>query len=207
MRSGVGGVNDGVLGGVASDPASPSMRRVVLAMQQSLDGCIAGPHGETDWIFAGISPDLEAFLCGHLESADTMLMGRVTYEEQAAVWPRLRGRMANAVNGHAKVVFTTSSSAPAWAGTRFTSRSPAEEIAALRARTGSTIAVSGGPTLVRALLAHDLIDEVHLTVHPVALGAGVRPLRDQRRFRLVASRSFASGAVVNSYARNPPAGR
>jgi dihydrofolate reductase len=178
------------------------MRRVVLAMQQSLDGFIAGPDGETDWIFGGISPDLEALLCEHLESADTMLMGRRTYEEQAAVWPKLRGRMADAVNRHAKVVFSASSSMPTWRGTRFTRRSPAEEVAELRLQAGTTIAVSGGPTLVRSLLADDLIDELRLTVHPTALGSGIRAFRDERRFRLLSSSRCTSGAVVNSYGRS-----
>lgn len=200
-------MNGAVPLGVGTGRASTAERRVVLAMQQSLDGYVAGPNGETDWIFDGLSPDLETFLCSHLESADTMLMGRLTYEEQAAVWPRLSGRMADAVNAHAKVVFSTSSYEPAWAGTRFTSRTPAEEIAALRAQKGSTIAVSGGPTLVQSLLVHELIDELHLTVHPVALGAGVRPFRSPARFRLAATRAFASGAVVSSYVRDIRDGR
>jgi dihydrofolate reductase len=185
------------------------VRRVVLALQQSLDGFIAGPAGETDWIHGGISPDLEAFLCDHLESADTMLMGRLTYEEQAAVWPRLRGRMADAVNGHTKFVFSSSSpspGSPVWAGTRFTSRSPAEKTAELREQVGSTIAVSGGPTLIRSLLSGGLIDEFHVTVHPIALGSGLHAFHDRHRFRLVTSRRFTSGAVVSSYARAESAG-
>lgn len=172
-----------------------------MAMQQTLDGFVAGARGETGWIFEGLSPDLEQHLSEHLESADTMLMGRATYEEQAAVWPALHGRMADAVNGHEKVVFSSNAPRSEWAGTRFTSRSPAEEVGALRMREGRMIAVSGGPTLVRALLEADLIDELVLTVHPVALGAGRRLFGERHRFRLASSRPFDSGAVVHRYTR------
>jgi dihydrofolate reductase len=177
------------------------MRAVVLAMQQTLDGYVAGDGGETGWIFEGVSPDLEQHLCEHLESADTMLMGRATYEEQAAVWPALGGRMADAVNGHEKVVFSSTTARPAWSGTRFTSRLPAAEVADLRAQEGRMIAVSGGPTLVRALLEADLLDELVLTVHPVALGSGRRLFAERHRFRLASSRRFDSGAVVQRYTR------
>src|SRR6195952_4278583 len=133
-------------------------RRVVLAMQRSLDGFIAGPAGETDWIGPGISADLEQVLCEHLESADTMLMGRVTYEEQRAVWPRLRGRMADVVNRHRKLVFSTTLDSVDWSGAELARAAPAEVVAALKRTPGGTIAVSGGPTLVRDLLAGGLID-------------------------------------------------
>jgi dihydrofolate reductase len=176
------------------------VRNVVLAMQQSLDGFIAGPGGETDWIGPGISADVEQVLCEHLESADTMLMGRVTYEEQRAVWPRLRGRMADVVNGHRKLVFSRTLHSVDWSGAELAWAAPAEVVEALKGRSGGTIAVSGGPGLVRALLAAGLIDEFLVTTHPRTLGGGIKLFREPGRLSMVSTAAFASGATVARYA-------
>jgi dihydrofolate reductase len=176
------------------------MRAVVLAMQQTLDGFIADPAGATDWIGPGISPDVEHVLCEHLESADTMLMGRVTYEEQQAVWPRLRGRMADAVNGHRKVVFSKTLHTVAWGGAELARAAPAEVVRQLKKGPGRTIAVSGGPALVRELLHARLIDEFLVTTHPRALGVGVRLFQEALSLTTISTAAFASGATVTRYA-------
>jgi dihydrofolate reductase len=169
-------------------------------MQQTLDGFIADRRGATGWIHPGISPDVEHVLCEHLESADTMLMGRVTYEEQRAVWPHLRGRMADVVNGHRKVVFSTTLHAVDWSGAELARAAPAEVVRELKREAGRTIAVSGGPSLVRELLDARLVDEFLITTHPQALGDGTRLFRESLSLTLVSTAAFSSGATVTRYA-------
>jgi dihydrofolate reductase len=175
------------------------VRTVVLAMQQTLDGFIAGPAGETDWVMSAISPDVEAVLCDHLESADTMLMGRVSYEEQQAVWPRLRGRMADAVNGHRKLVFSRTLRAVDWSGAELARAAPAEVVATLKSEPGGIIAVSGGAALARELFGGGLIDEFLVTTHPRAIGSGIRLFRDAVGLSLISTAAFQSGVVVTRY--------
>jgi dihydrofolate reductase len=176
------------------------MRTVVLAMQQTLDGFIADAGGATRWIGPGISPDLEHVLCEHLESADVMLMGRVTYEEQRAVWPRLRGRMAEAVNGHRKLVFSNTLDAVDWSGAELARAAPAEVVRELKNEPGRTIAVSGGPALARELIRSGLIDEFLVTTHPRALGVGMRLFQEGVSLALISTSAFDSGATVARYA-------
>ena len=175
------------------------MRKVILAMQSSLDGYIAGPNGELDWIFAHIGGDLERYLCDSLSENDTTLMGRVNYLEQAAYWPNSTDALAPIVNGHQKIVFSRTLTSVDWQNSRLATGTPADEIAALKRRPGKNIGVTGGPTFVRPLLRDGLIDEIRLTIHPVALGRGLALFDAPHTLTLIGSRRFDSGAVVNTY--------
>ena len=96
-----------------------------------------------------------------------------------------------------------------WGGAELARAAPAEVVAALKRTPGDTIAVSGGPTLVRDLLAGGLIDEFLVTTHPRVLGDGIKLFREGGRLSLVATSAFASGATVARYTlpRSAPLGR
>ena len=83
------------------------MRKVSLAMNVSLDGYVAGPNGELDWIFRSMDPALGESVISFLREVDTILIGHTTYLQQAAAWPKQSGEMADLLNSHAKVVFST----------------------------------------------------------------------------------------------------
>src|SRR5579863_2696300 len=82
------------------------MRKVILGMNVTLDGYVAGPNGELDWAFRTMSPDMGEWVTDLLRGSDTMLLGHTTYLQQAATWPSQTGEMADLLNRHAKIVFS-----------------------------------------------------------------------------------------------------
>ncbi len=175
------------------------MRSVILAMQMTLDGYIAGPNGELDWIFGNIDDELAKYIRETLSENDTTLMGRVNYLEQVAYWPNSTDPLAQIVNGHRKIVFSRTLTSVDWQNSRLATGTPAEEIAALKRRPGKNIGVTGGPTFVRPLLRDGLIDQIRLTIHPITLGEGMSLFAAPQSLTLLTSRRFDSGAVVNTY--------
>lgn len=189
-----------------TDGETDNTRIVSAGFHMSLDGFIARTGGELDWMRIG--SDVVAHAVETMRSIDTMLMGRHTYIEQAAYWPRQSGDLADAVNAHDKVVFTRRPEQldlTNWRRSR-AACDPAAEIEAIRATPGRRIGVSGGARLFRTLLHGRLIDELRVIIHPVTLGTGRTPWPDGLRFRLTATRNFDSGAVLHTYlpADRPP---
>jgi dihydrofolate reductase len=168
-------------------------------MQVSLDGYVAGPKGELDWIFRNPDQEWMDSTIASLRENDTTLMGRVNYLEQARHWPTSKEPLAPIVNAHQKIVFSSSLEGVEWEHSRLATASPAQEIKQLKQQPGKHIGVTGGPTFVRSLLADALIDEMSLTIHPVALGQGIALFSEPFTMRLMATRAFANGAIVNTY--------
>jgi dihydrofolate reductase len=176
-------------------------RPVMLFMQVTLDGYVAGPGDELDWAFARFDDELLTLMAERLGEMDTMMMGRVNYLEQAAHWPHADDDViAPVVNALEKVVFSSTLTSVEWQNARLAKGSPAEEIAALRARPGRLIGVSGGPTFARSLLREGLVDRIQLAVHPVALGKGLPLFAEPQQLSPIDSHPLASGIVVNRYA-------
>ena len=177
-------------------------RPVVLFMQVTLDGYVAGPGGELDWAFARFDDELLTLMAERVGETDTMMMGRVNYLEQAAHWPFAGDDdvIAPIVNAHEKVVFSSTLTSVEWQNARLAKGSPAEEIAALRARPGRLIGVSGGPTFAQSLLREGLVDRIQLAVHPVALGKGLPLFAEPQQLSPIDSHPLTSGIVVNRYA-------
>jgi dihydrofolate reductase len=168
-------------------------RKVVLFIAASLDGCIAGPRGEIDWLFDDQDYGYAAFYSG----VELLAMGRRTYAACAAFpdWP---------YPGKPCHVFTRSQALapdPRIAPCR---DDPAVFVARERDRGEGTIWLVGGAELAGAFLERDLVDEIVLSIHPLVLGAGiplVRGLTARRGFALLDCRRFDSGLVQLSYRR------
>lgn len=174
-------------------------RIVSAGFHMSLDGFIARPGGELDWMRIG--PDVVAHAVETMRSIDTMLMGRDTYIVQAAHWPDRTGDLADAVNAHEKVAFTSRPEQldlTNWHRSR-AAHDPAAEIEAIRATPGKRIGVSGGARLFQTMFQDGLIDEVRVIIHPVTLGEGRTPWPEGLHLRLAATRNFDSGAVLHTY--------
>jgi dihydrofolate reductase len=176
-------------------------RPVLLFMQVSLDGYVASPDGSLDWAFARFDDELMTLVAERISEMDTMLMGRVNYLEQAAHWPHAGADdvIAPIVNAHEKVVFSTTLTSVDWQNSRLAKGKPAEEIAALRARPGGVIGVSGGPTFAQSLLREGLVDQIQLAIHPVAIGQGLPLFAELQQLSPIDSRPLSSGIVVNRY--------
>ncbi|KQQ94395.1 hypothetical protein ASF62_09785 [Leifsonia sp. Leaf325] len=174
-------------------------RRIVLGMQVSLDGFVAGVDDDLSWLMNRIDEELLDAQAEFLEGFDTMIMGRVNYLDQAAHWPTADEPLAPVLNGFTKLVFSTTLDRVEWEGTRLATRPPAEEIAELRAEPGLDIFVAGGARLAQSLLADGLIDEVRLVVQPVAIGAGIPLFAREQALDLLEVQRLASGALVTTY--------
>jgi dihydrofolate reductase len=192
------------------------VRDLIVVEYVSLDGVIQAPG------YAGEDPEggfshggwTDGFMADHRRyksrlypTAGAFLLGRRTYEIFAAYWPTVtdqRDRIAHALNNRPKYVASTTLRAPAWPGTTVLAGDVAEEVANLKQGPGGEpILVVGSATLAKTLLAHDLVDEYQLLVHPVVLGGGKRLFADRGGNRvdlqLVDSTITEGGLVILSY--------
>ena len=139
------------------------MRRVVYSCAMSLDGYIAGPNGEYDWIV--MDPDID--FTAMQARFDTFLIGRKTFDAM-----RRMGSDGKAAAGARNIVFSRTLKASEYP--HLTVSADAERtVAELRARPGKYISLFGGGELFRSLLAAGLVDGVEVGVIPVLLGGGI----------------------------------
>ena len=167
------------------------MRRVRLSVAMSLDGYIAGPHGESDWI----ARDPEFDFRTHFAQFDTVLVGRRTFEAM-----RRQGR--GSIEGMKTFVFSRTLN-PAEFPDVTVSSEPAAWISTLKAATGKDIWLFGGGSLFCSLLEMGLVDSVEIALMPVLLGSGLPltpRLTELANLRLRGHRVYAqSGAVLLDY--------
>jgi len=171
------------------------MRRLRYGVAASLDGFIAGPNGEYDWIVPDSGIDFAAIWA----EFDTLLMGRKTFEvawERAAAWPDL---------GHRWVVVSRTLKPEDYPRVTILSSGVEESVAAMKAQAGpppqKDIWLFGGGVLFRTLLDAGLVDGVEVSVMPVMLGSGVPLLPEGRRqtLHLDESKALPSGVLMLKY--------
>lgn len=175
------------------------MRRVRYRVAASLDGYIAGPHGETDWIVPDPTLDFTSVYAGF----DTVLLGRHTYEltQQPGAPPWPAGWR----------IYVVSRTLPAAQGPGVTviDRNLEATVAALRAESGRDIWLFGGGQLFASLLAAGLVDRIEIAIMPVILGRGiplVATVAPTARLLLRSSDVHPSGIVSLAYDIQPVAG-
>jgi len=178
------------------------MRKIVSGLFISLDGVIEAPN---DWTGPWFSPELGQAVGSMIAAQDTMLLGRVTYDEFAAYWPQQTGDMADTMNGTAKYVVSGTLKSADWQNsTLIPAASAIAEIAELKQRPGKNIGMTGSATLASSLLREGLVDELHLLVFPVVLGSGKRLFGapgGKLPLKLIDSATFETGVVQLTYAK------
>jgi dihydrofolate reductase len=191
------------------------MRRVILAMQMTLDGFSTGPNGEMDYLppFNDEKSwkDLHEEMWNQLRSADTFLLGRVTYQIWEKYWPAAATSPSSTKNDiefskfadkTQKIVFSKTLEKAEWQNTRLVKENIAEEIARMKQQPGKNMVVAGGAGIAQTFIRLGLIDEYLVTVHPVILGIG-KPLfgnlGDKIKLKLVGTKTFNTGAVELRY--------
>jgi dihydrofolate reductase len=179
------------------------MRKLVASEFVSLDGVVESPE---KWHFPYFNDQMGDAIGAAMASSDSMLMGRVLYEEWAAFWPNQdpdENPVAARMNGVRKYVVSTTLEEPLeWQNSTLIGDNVAEEISRLKEQPGKDISISGSPTLVRSLLEEDLLDELRLMVHPIVVGSGKRLFEDggdQKALQLVDSKIFSTGVLYLSY--------
>lgn len=180
------------------------MRKVVSSLFVSLDGVAQSPD---EWQF-DFDEDMGATLAGTLETADTILLGGVTFTEWAGYWPTVTSGedagFAQWINESPKyVVSSTLDSVADWANSMLVKGDLTTAVNELKAGEGRDITVAGSPTLVRSLLELDLLDELVLLIHPVLAGEGRKKLftddAPMKRLQLVSARPTSSGVIIATY--------
>ena len=177
------------------------MRKIVSGLFISLDGVIENPN---EWTGEYFNDQVGQAVGSMIAEQDMMLLGRVTYDEFAAYWPRQTGDMADTMNGNAKCVVSGSLKSADWQNTTLIPRDRyLAEITELKQRPGKNIGMTGSATLVAALLREGLIDELHLLVFPVVIGSGKRLFHENGKLplKLLSSAAFDTGVVHLTYAK------
>ena len=176
------------------------MRKVTAALFISLDGVVEAPNR---WQFDAFDDEMLAAMSQQLAVQDTVLLGRVTYEEWAPYWPTATDEpFASYINHVPKYVVSTTLQRVDWRNATLVHGPLAETIASLKQQPGQTIGVAGSPTLVRSLLREGLLDELLLMIHPVIAGTGKRLFTDGdplRRLQVVASQTTRAGVLNVTY--------
>jgi dihydrofolate reductase len=188
------------------------MRKLVLFIHTSLDGFVAGPNGEMDWI--NVDEEIFDFAGQRTNEADTALYGRVTYQMMESYWPTAaqlptatkhdveHSRWYNKV---AKVVLSRTLKGANLTKTKIIDGNLAAEIVKLKLEVGKDILMFGSPTAAHSLMTEKLIDDYWLFVNPVLLGQGIplfKGISGKVALKLVASNIFSSGVVCLHYSIN-----
>jgi dihydrofolate reductase len=177
------------------------MRRLIVTENMSFDGVVSPLGG---WFDPGTADEeLTAFDQQHRDESDALLLGRTTFEEFAGYWPDAddEAGVSAYLNGIDKYVVSRTLTEPGWVNTTVLAGDPMEAVADLRAQEGRDITVTGSVTLVHALLAADLVDEVRVFVHPAVQGEGRRlfPPGPLRHLGPIDARVFPTGVVYLAY--------
>lgn len=185
------------------------MRKLKLQVQISVDGFIAGPSGEMDWMTLPWTDDLNSYVNDIVGPVDTIVLGRKLAEGFIPYWAAVAANPDDPevesgkkfTNTH-KVVFTKTLEASAWDNTVLAKGDLVDEITKLKNQDGKDIYACGGATFVSVLIKHGLIDEFHLFVNPVVLGKGMAIFNELDRKQtlvLESSTAFACGIVGLRY--------
>ncbi len=191
------------------------MRKLITTTWVTLDGFMAGPNGEMDWIGEIYDDAMGQYEDALISGADTLLLGRVTYESFAGSWPHVPDSpdasegekvYARKLNAMRKIVYSRTLDRADWNNSTLRREIDPEEIAAWKQEPGRDMVIYGSASLVRALTNLGLIDEYQILVHPLLLGGG-KPLffdiQDRVRLQLVDSHAHPSGVVVLTYRPRP----
>ncbi len=178
------------------------MRTVVAGLFISLDGVVEAPN---KWQFDHFDADMAAALTAHVAAEDTVLLGRVTYQEWAPYWPTSQDEpYASHINNTPKFVVSRTLKRVDWRNSTLVQGPLRQAITELKNKPGKNIGVAGSPTLVRSLLQDDLLDELILMIHPVVVGKGKRLFREGdalKRLRLAAAKATSTGVLIATYHR------
>ncbi len=193
------------------------MRKMIAALQMSVDGFIAGPNGELDWAMV---EDEETWqeMFGMLESVDTCILGRVMYPDYEQYWLAVLANPTGILplSGTAAtknevayarwadrtphIVLSKTLDKVAWKTTLIVR--DAEEIRRMKQQPGKDIYVVGGATLVSSLTNLGLIDEFRLMVNPLVLGGGkalFKDVKERHALRLTRAKPLGVGKVALTY--------
>ncbi|SDD07845.1 dihydrofolate reductase family protein [Pedobacter soli] len=186
------------------------MRKIISFMHISLDGFVAGPNGEMNWIT--VDEELFDHVGKRISGTDTALYGRVTYQMMEGYWPTAADspdaskhdleHSAWYKKAHKLVISETLQQADL-TDTTIISNNFATRINEIKQQEGTEILLFGSPTATHSLIQQNLIDGYWLFVNPVILGQGIplfKDIKDRIKLNLLATQQFSNGVVELNYA-------
>jgi dihydrofolate reductase len=170
----------------------------------ALDGVVEAPD---QWHFPYFNDEMGAAVGGQLGAADTILLGRETYDSFAGAWPGREAdggddaEFAKKLGDTRKIVVSRQNLKFTWRNSEQLSGDLVDAVAALKNEPGGDIGMSGSVSVVRQLLAAGLLDELHLLVHPIVVGKGMRLFDDGEPIplKLLSSQTFETGVLYVVY--------
>jgi dihydrofolate reductase len=192
------------------------MRKLIVSEFVSLDGIMQAPGGQDEdrdggfqhggWTVPYWHDDIGRSFGALMQDVDAILLGRRTYVTHAEAFePMAPGDpFGDMMNRPKKYVVSRTLKQPIWRNTTIIRENVIEAVRALKAQPGKDIITDGSSQLVHALLAHDLVDELHLLVYPLILGGGKRVLPEgvHATFALQSATPYPSGVVGLHYTRH-----
>lgn len=178
-------------------------------MQTSIDGFVAGPNGELDWMTWDWDDALKDYVNNLTESVDTILLGRKMADGFISHWGNVIKDPDNPEYAAGKkfidtpkVVFSKTLEKSGWDNTAVATGNLTDEVTRLKNLDGNDMIVYGGAGLVSSLIAANLIDRYYLFINPIVLGSGLAIFGDieaNQPLRLIKSQSFECGIVLLNY--------
>lgn len=177
------------------------MRKLIVTEYTTLDGIMEAPH---KWHDPWWSKMIEDYKIKELAECDILLMGRVTYEEFAPVWPNVKDDIgyAEKMNSMTKYVVSDMPLDGKWNNSHAIRVNVVEEIAKIKQQSGGDILIFGSATLVNSLVGTGLIDEYRIMIFPIVLGAGKRIFNENTSIpalKLIDTQTFDTGVVNLTY--------
>jgi dihydrofolate reductase len=191
------------------------MRKLIVSEFVTLDGVMQAPGGKDEdrdggfeyggWTWPYWHDDIGKSFLALMKDVDALLLGRRTYVTHAAAFePMPPGDpFGDALNAPKKYVVSKTLEKPTWRNTTIIRDNVIESVRALKAQPGKSIVTDGSSQLVHALIANDIVDELHLVVFPLTLGSGKRVLPSgvHATFALASATPYPSGVVGLHYTR------
>ena len=185
------------------------MRKLKLQMQVSIDGFVAGPDGQLDWLTWTWDNPLMEFVSDLTKSVDTILMGRKMADGFMRHWEAAVNNpedpsqsFARLMVDYPKIIFSKTNQTVTGLNASMATHPLAEEVNALKQQPGKDIIVYGGAGFVSSLIENNLIDELHLFLNPTAIGEGMRIFSGHTPLQLDSSVKYDCGIVVNKYVQS-----
>jgi dihydrofolate reductase len=186
------------------------MGKIVVSENLTLDGVVQDPAGAEGFSRGGWvgrigdrgREEAANVLLTEALGAKAQLFGRRTYEFLAARWPSRSGELADRLNSMPKYVVSSTLEHPAWKNSTVLAGDVVNAVSKLKQELDGEIVVPGSIRLARALIEHDLVDELRLMVYPIMLGAGERlfgETSDKKRMRLLNSRTVDGDLAYLTY--------
>ena len=187
------------------------MRKIVLTEWITLDGYVAGPNNDMSFVGQFFDETMGQYESDFLDTGDTVMLGRVTYDSFAGAWPARETDpntsederdYAKRLNAKKKIVFSKTMEKADWNNSEVWKEIDSEKIKALKESDGDDVLIYGSSSIVQQLTNLGLVDEYQLLIHPIVLGSGkplFKDIKEKKTLKLIGSKSLPSGVILLQY--------